>query len=116
MHWHGKHNHEFDRHALAMVNATQPRYVCHAVEINMYRRQCGDTLWAAVVDFANEVHMAIRHASESTVLVFPSFHAEYLRGQENDQAPCHGKNPEQCIAESMVSTWSVWLCSLASSV
>ena len=87
-----------------MVQALQPTYVCHAVELNIYRQQCGDGRWAAVVDFANQIYAAVKEELPAAV-VFPSFQAGFLRGEEPDSAPCHGHDvdPAPCLDQSIAA-------------
>lgn len=86
-------------YASAMVRAVEPRWMCHAVEVNMYRRACGATKWAALVSFANEVYAAIK-SLRPALTVFPSFQSEFLRG-EDQGGPCHGADVAPCLDEAL---------------
>lgn len=85
-----------------MVKATQPRFVNHAVEVNMFFAACGAARWPALVEFANDVYAAVK-AARPAALVFPSFQASFLRGQQDDSAPCAGKPAAPCIAANLAA-------------
>lgn len=86
------------RYVDAMVRAIRPRFLCHAPELNLYASTCSATQWEAVVDFANDVYQTAK-AANSTVSVFPSFQAGFLRGEEGGAQSmlCHGKPVLPCI-------------------
>eukprot|EP00729_Bicosta_minor_P014643 gene14643-15895_t len=73
------------QYVTAMVMKLKPRFLCHAPEVNMYRSSCNASAWASVVQFANDVYAAAKKVN-SSILVFPSFQAKYLRGDLSDEA------------------------------
>ena len=85
-----------------IVGATQPRFVNHATEVNMYYSVCGAARWAPLLEFANDVYDAAKAAAPSA-LVFPSFQAGFLRGQSATDSPCHGKPAGPCIDKNLMA-------------
>jgi hypothetical protein len=79
-----------------MVRAIRPRFLCHAPEVNMYASRCSATQWQAVVSFANDVYKVAK-AANTSVTVFPSFQAGFLRGEADASDPCRGKSVLPCV-------------------
>jgi hypothetical protein len=86
------------RYVLAMVSTLSPRWVCFP-EVNMFQSACSTEKWAAVVEFSNEVFAAVKAAHPLTG-VFPSFQADFLRGQQ-DGGPCKTTEPDACLDANM---------------
>ena len=79
-----------------MVRAIRPRFLCHAPEVNLYASSCSATQWQSVVSFANDVYKVAK-AANTSVTVFPSFQAGFLRGEAGVGDTCHGKAVLPCI-------------------
>lgn len=69
-------------YARYMVGAIKPAWVCHAVEVNLYRQACGATRWASLVSFANQVYDSLKADAPNTIF-FPSFQVRRLRRERH---------------------------------
>ena len=87
------------KYVYTMVTLLKPRFLCHAPEVNMYASSCSAAQWKAVVDFANDVYNVAKQAN-SSVTVFPSFQASFLRGEEGTAQNCRGRPVAPCLASS----------------
>ena len=87
------------KYVYTMVTLLKPRFLCHAPEVNMYASSCSAAQWKAVVEFANDVYNVAKEAN-SSVTVFPSFQASFLRGEEGTAQNCRGRPVAPCLASS----------------
>jgi hypothetical protein len=91
---------------VAHVGTQRGLYVNYATELNMYYYNCTMPQWYAVVDFANQVYSELK-AAHPSVVAFPSFQVEFIKGQGHEGDACWRADSAPCEAHNMAILESV---------